>query len=224
MDKDLKITISKEIKDKLPHFGVIAFSMNVDVLDSEIIKDAIAEKEQFIAKGYSLEDVLNIPLIKEARDAYKALGKDPSRYRLACESLLRRLVKNQGLYLINNVVDAGNLLSIELFRSTAILDYDKIVGDVFIRLGRETDEYYGIGRGLINVSNIPLYCDEISPFGSPTSDTERTMITKDTKRILAMVICFSDNRDDVAQITIDLFKKYANAQNIKEIKVLESDE
>lgn len=224
MARELTIRIRKELKEQLPHFGVIAFSMNVNVENSDIIKEAIAKKEKEILEKYTLEDVLKIPLIKEARDAYKALGKDPSRYRLACESLLRRLVKGQGLYLINNVVDAGNLLSIGLFRSTAILDLDKIVGDVYIRLGTEEDEYYGIGRGLINVSNIPLYCDEISPFGSPTSDTERTMITPSTKNILVMAICFSENREGVAQTTIDMFKTYASAQNIKEIVVLEGDE
>ena len=48
---------------------------------------------------YSLADVLNIPLIKESRDGYKAFGKDPSRYRLVCESLLRRLVKGRGALL-----------------------------------------------------------------------------------------------------------------------------
>ena len=64
-----------------------------------------------IKEEYSLEEVLNIPLIKEARDSYKKLGKDPSRYRLAVESLYRRLVKGYGLYRINNVVDAGNILS-----------------------------------------------------------------------------------------------------------------
>lgn len=222
---DVTITITKEIKDLLAQFGVIAFSMDVDITDSSITKPDVLLYEKRIMEEYSLEDILNIPLIKEARDAYKKLGKDPSRYRLACESLLRRLVKGNGLYLINNIVDAGNLLSIELFRSTAILDLNKIKGNVEIRLGRIEDEYYGIGRGLLNVSNIPLYCDEISPFGSPTSDTERTMITSDTKSILVMVICFSEGeKSRITQTTIDMFKKYANAQNIKEIKILESEE
>lgn len=216
----MKVTISEEILNKLPLFNIVAYSMNVVVRNSDIIEEEIKKYESLIKEEYSLEEVLNIPLIKEARDSYKILGKDPSRYRLAVESLYRRLVKGYGLYRINNVVDAGNILSIKLARSTAILDYDKIQGDVNVRLGTADDIYYGIGRGLINVSNIPVYVDDVSPFGSTTSDTERTMITNNTKKILVFVICFSDKEIDLARKeTVSIFEKYANATNIEEIKV-----
>ncbi|MDD4388046.1 MAG: phenylalanine--tRNA ligase beta subunit-related protein, partial [Bacilli bacterium] len=131
----MKIIIDSSISRVLPEFSVIAMAMDVEVEDSSKIKDLILQYEKQIPEEYSLSDVLNIPLIKEARDGYKRLGKDPSRYRLACESLLRRLVKKRGLYLINNIVDAGNILSIETKRSVAVLDYSKIEGDVVIRLG-----------------------------------------------------------------------------------------
>ena len=215
------IRIEREILDKLPSFNVLAYLMDVKLMDSDIIEGEIKKYESMIKEEYSLEEVLNIPLIKEARDSYKKLGKDPSRYRLAVESLYRRLVKGYGLYRINNLVDAGNILSIKLARSTAILDYEKIVGDVSIRLGRKTDEYYGIGRGKIDVSSIPVYVDEVGPFGSTTSDTERTMITSTTKKILVFVICFSETEIEKDKIeTVDIFKKYADAKNIEEIEVI----
>ena len=216
----MKITIKKEISNLLPNFNVYAFTMDVKVEDSSVINEKINELEQTINNQYSLEDVLQIPSIKNARDSYKKLGKDPSRYRLACESLFRRLVKGNGLYRVNNVVDAGNVLSIELAKSTAVLDYDKLQGDIYIRIGTADDIYYGIGRGLINVTNIPLYVDDVSPFGSPTSDTERTSITMDTKKILLMVICFDDlDKDIIKNISLDIFEKYAYAININEIEV-----
>lgn len=219
------IKITKELKDILPKFDVLAYTMDIKLQDSSILEDKIKEYESYIEEEYSLEEILNIPLIKEARDSYKALGKDPSRYRLACESLLRRLVKGNSLYRINNVVDCGNLLSIELNRSTAILDLDKIVDDISIRIGKESDEYYGIGRGLLNVNRIPLYCDSVSPFGSPTSDTERTMVSSSTKSILLMIICFGEyNKDELEKIALDMFKEYTYATNIKEVEVIGSEE
>lgn len=215
------ITIKKEIVEKLPNFNIHAFSMDVKVEDSTIIDNKISELEKEISEKYILEQVLQIPSIKNARDAYKKLGKDPSRYRLACESLFRRLVKNNGLYRVNNVVDAGNVLSLELAKSTAVLDYDKIIGDINIRIGTNDDIYYGIGRGLINVTNIPLYVDNESPFGSPTSDTERTSITSETKKILLMVICFDElDKEKIDEISIDIFKKFAYANNINSVKVI----
>ena len=218
------ITITNDLQKILPKFNIVAYQMDVSLVSSEVTEEIIKTYEAKISEEYSLAEVLNIPLIKAARDGYKALGKDPSRYRLACESLLRRSVKGNSLYRINNVVDVGNLLSIELFRSTAILDLHKIKGDIKIRIGNENDEYYGIGRGLINVTNIPLYCDEVSPFGSPTSDTERTMITEETKSILLMIICFDGEfSDNEREIALDMFKTYAYAKNIIEIKVMKEE-
>lgn len=216
----MNIVIDKEITDVLPNFKVLAFKFGCTVSESDkLILDTIKEYEEKYA-SVSLEEVLKLERIKEARDSYKKLGKDPSRYRLACESLLRRLSKKMGLYYINNMVDIGNILSIELNRSTAVLDYDKIEGDVLIRLGKESDIYYGIGRGLINVSNIPVYVDDNSPFGSTTSDTLRTSITNDTKNILLFVICFDDTYiEESIEITKEMYKKLGRITSLEEIEV-----
>ena len=215
------VTISKDLLSKISDFNVLAYSMDVDVLDSQVIENEIQAREKKISEEYSISDVLNIPLIKVARDSYKALGKDPSRYRLAVESLYRRIVKGNKLYRINSVVDAGNILSIDTMRSTAILDLDKILGDVYIRIGKSSDEYYGIGRGKIDVSDIPVYEDSLSPFGSTTSDTERTMITLNTKHIAVFIICFDNYLyEEDEKIMINLFTNYCNAKNIKRIEVV----
>lgn len=89
-----------------------------------------------------------------------------------------------------------------------------------IRVGKKTDEYEGIGRGKINIENIPLYEDKVGPFGSTTSDTERTMVTENTKKILLFVVCFGESekeKDD--ELAISLFKEFADAENITKINV-----
>ena len=216
----MKIRIDRSLSDKLPNFNIIAYTMDVVCEASDKIESLISQYEDYIMEEYSIESVLDIPLIKEARDSYKKLGKDPSRYRLACESLLRRLVKGNKLYRINNLVDAGNILSIAARRSVAVLDYDKIVGDVLIRVGRASDEYEGIGRGKINIENIPLYEDEIGPFGSTTSDTTRTMVTENTKKILLFIVCFGkDEIEEDKKLAIDIFEKYCGAHNIETINI-----
>lgn len=214
----MKITIDKSISDLLPNFNTLAFIMDVEIKESSdelkgLLKVLEVEVQNMCP---TLEDVLKVPLIDEARNAYRTLGKDPSRYKVASESLLRRIVKDRGLYLINNAVDAGNALSIILKRNTAVLDYDKIKGDVIIRKGRTDDLFFGIGRGKLNVSNIPVYVDEVGPFGSSTSDSERTMITNKTKKLLVFVVCFSYTEVDKAiEITKEIYEKYVNAKNIQ---------
>lgn len=212
----MKITIDQSILSVIEDFNIVALSMDcVYEETNETVDEYIKSLEEDIKSRYTLEDVLNIPFIKEGRDGYKKLKKDPSRYRLACESLLRRLVKGNSLYRINNLVDIGNCLSILTNRSVACLDYDKIEGDITVRLGKSTDIYEGIGRGIINIENIPLYEDSIGPFGSTTSDTIRTSITNNTKKVLLFIVCFGKgNLETQKNLAIDLYTKYCHATNI----------
>ena len=58
----------------------------------------------------------------------------------------------------------------------------------------------------------PLYCDEIGPFGCPTSDVMRTRITDETK-ILLMIICFSDKLLEQCRDTaIKMYTTYAKVK------------
>lgn len=41
--------------------------------------------------------VAEVPQVAATRKAYKALGKDPARYRPSAEALLRRLAQGKGL-------------------------------------------------------------------------------------------------------------------------------
>lgn len=218
----MKITISDELREILPYFEVLSFQC--DVVFRESSEDVIKSIEDEVCSNYTLNDLLQIPEIDIARKSYKKLGADPNRVHLACESLYRRILKGNHLYKVNNIVDIGNVLSIKTKRSVAVLDYDKIKGDINIRIGTKDDCYYGIGRGKINVSRIPLYCDDISPFGCPTSDVDRTKITEETRKILVMIICFEssklsvDSKQKLLDLGLSLFENYANGRNTEIIK------
>ena len=209
----MKISIDDKLKEITPMFNVGVLICNVKIMENERITKLIEDLENTISKGIAIGEVVNLNIIKQARDAYKLYGKDPSRYRLAAESLYRRLSKGNKLYRINNVVDLGNILSLHTRKSIAVLDYDKIIGDIFIRLGKSSDDFVGLGRGKLNITNIPLYEDDLGPFGSSTSDTERTMITPETKRVLILIISFtgSANLHNELDYAKALYSKYAEA-------------
>jgi len=160
--------------------------------DKENLSNDLTEAFNNIAKEYQkkyiLSEVTKIPKLKSTRDGYKMLGKDPSHTRPACEALVRRIIRDGSIYRLGNLIDFGNYLSIKLMKSVCMVDLDKIQGDVTIRIGSDSDYYEGINRGIINVTNLPLYTDEIGPFGNPTSDTIRTAITNDTTNVLIMLI------------------------------------
>jgi len=131
-----------------------------------------------------------VPQIAATRKAYKAFGKDPARYRPAAEALTRRVLQGKGLYRINNVVEVNNLVSINTGVSIGAYDLAAIDGAVEFRRGRDNEPYEGIGRGPLNIEGLPVFADAQGPFGSPTSDSERTMVTENCTRLLMVLVGF----------------------------------
>jgi len=210
-----QIRLDSQLKEKVPGYCVAVMSFDMSVMPTqEPLKEEMNRLEQDIMQQLTLETLLKEPRIAAARAGYKALGKDPSRYRLSCEALLRRLIKGNGLYFVNNAVDIGNVLSARTQRSVAVLDEDKIQGDVLIRIGQD-EPYEGIGRGAINIENIPVYCDELGPFGTPTSDTPRTRITETTKTILLFITSFNgtDGLLQDVELAKELFTRFGEMKN-----------
>lgn len=215
--------ISNDLKELLPNFSVIAyeieFTNDFDAMTKSDEVDEYLEKlYETIPNMYNYDEITKIPKLKLTRDGYKKMGKDPSHTRPACEALLRRIVKGNKLYCLGDVIDLGNILSVETLRSVCVVDSSKLSGDVVIRLGKKEDIYEGINRGLINVTNIPVYTDEIGPFGCPTSDTLRTCVTSSTKSILVMIICFDESEKDIdEQKLINLYQTFTNIKNMRKI-------
>ena len=214
----MKVTISEKIKTVLPNFNVIAYTMDVENNMSEEVTSFINQVIDENKDIYTIEEIIKEPKVLESRNGYKKLGKDPSHTRVACENLLRRIIKGQPMYRLGDIIDLGNVLSILTRRSVCVVDKDKLVGDVNIRLGTKDDIYITINRGPLNVDKIPVYVDDVSPFGCPSSDTLRTAVDDKTKSIYIMIICFEDtDMEKDENLLIDIYKKYTNAQNIKKI-------
>lgn len=211
------IEISKELKNKLPELtlGLISCDIQVTKINEDLWK-IINKKCNELKDGIDFSEIINLSKIKESRDAYKKIGKDPSRYRLSSESLVRRIIKGKELYQINNVVDINNIISLNTFYSVGTYDLDKIIFPVKFTIGSKDDLYEGIGRGKLNIEKLPVLFDSVGPFGSSTSDSERTMVTLNTKTILMNIIAFKGdkNMDRILNDSIYLLKKYANAGNI----------
>ena len=146
-----------------------------------------------VRRKFHLEEVNKIGIIAEARRAYKKLGNDPNRYRPSADSLIRRIVKGLGIYYINNVVDILNLISIQSGFSVGGYDLSAISGCMELGLGKELEPYKGIGRGEINITNLPVLRDKNGAFGTPTSDSERTMIKEITNNIVFIFFDFGLN-------------------------------
>ena len=159
----------------------------------------------------------DMPNLGEARAAYRAFGKDPGRWRISSEALYRRVRQNKDLYRINSVVDVNNLVSLETGFSLGSYDLDAVGAATVFRLGREGETYAGIGKGGIDLCRMPLLADGQGPFGSPTSDSTRTMITPGTRRVLTVIYAFSarDRLESALALAAERFAVFADAVRLR---------
>ena len=212
------IVVSDEIKDKLPDLHLGVMEIEVDTRPAvQGLKDMLEGRAKELEQELTPEIIREMDTVKANKDAYRKLGKDPNRYRPASESLLRRVANGKGLYMINNVVDILNLISIDTGYSICGYDADKISGDIVLGVGEKDEPYEGIGRGTLNIEKLPVFRDDAGAFGTPTSDSVRTMVTEDTSRFLMIIIAFGDEvkLKETMERSVDLYRKYAAGKNEK---------
>ncbi len=191
------LVIDSHMKELWPavRVGCLQYQVQVEKKNLELwayLKKEIYKKAKDAIFDYGVNE---IPNIKESRAAYKAFGKDPSRYRVSSEALIRRIGQGKGLYEVNTVVDVNNLISIESGFSVGSYDTARMGEDLVFRIGEAGETYKGIGKEEIKIDALPVLADEQGAIGSSTSDSERAMITEDAQEVLTLIYSFSDNQD-----------------------------
>lgn len=213
----MQITISNTFHDVCPQF--IGGAILAEVKNSATTPELWAEIERIanvLRNNYTTDTIKEQSGIAATREAYRRAGKDPSRYRPACEQLARRILQGKDLYSIDQLVDFGNLVSLYCGYSTAMLDAEKILGEnITLGIGTSGEPYEGIGRGVLNIENLPVYRDEEGGFATPTSDSVRTMISADTKHILLLINGYDGNED---RLTDALNYAYAGLKRFVDVK------
>jgi DNA/RNA-binding domain of Phe-tRNA-synthetase-like protein len=214
----MKITIDLKLKAKCPRTALARVTARVETAASPAaLLEEMKTRENEIQKLSFPRGVLASPQVESTRAAYKALGKDPARYRGSAEALLRRIVAGKGLPEINSVVDAINLVSVESRLPIGLYDLAYVTGEIIFRAGRAGETYKGIGKYDLNLEGLPVFCDAAGPHGSPTSDSERTMVTAATKDILAIIISFG-GAEGLERWTLRmsaLLAQHASAQDLE---------
>ena len=121
------------------------------------------------------------------RTMYKRVGIDPTKTRPSNEALLRRVRKGDTIPRINSLVDIVNWCSLEFQLPYGLYDLSKINEPVTIRLGADGESYPGIRKDDVNVSGRITVADATGAFGTPTSDSARTMVTTATTDALVVI-------------------------------------
>lgn len=203
----MDITISSEIGRILPacRLGILRYSVRVEDSPVSLI-DEIGHQIRNIRQEISIEAISSRPMIEQTKNAYRLLGKDPSRYRPSAEALTRRIVQGKDLYRVNNIVDVLNLVSILSGYSIGGYDADQISTPVILAKGSENEPYEAIGRGILNIHHLPVLRDRHGAFGNPSSDSLRTMVRPATKNF--MMVFFDFFSDERLQETLEMSAEY----------------
>lgn len=214
----IDIKISEEIKEACPNavLGVVQAKVSVNESSETLLKE-IDDYASVLQNELKLEELTLNKAIKDGREAYKSLGKSPSKYRLSSEALVRRILQGKGIYRVNNIVDINNLISIKSKFPVGSYDVSNINGTVSLNRADDGATYKGIGKTYLNIEHLPVLVDNDGPFGSPTSDSERAMIGESSKEIVMCIYSFSGDADleEYLSSAKELLEKYADGSDFE---------
>lgn len=191
------VIIDHHLFEKFPdiRLGLLEFNAVVRKPDENIWNHMETEILPDVRKMIEGKEWSEIPGVRGSRAAYKAFGRNPGRYRVSSEALLRRVRRGDELYHINSVVDVNNLISVTSGLSVGSYDIDKIQGTVTFRRAEKGEGYTGIGKDFLDMENMLVLADEEGIFGSSMSDSTRAMVTETTTKVLTVIYCFEREID-----------------------------
>ena len=132
--------------------------------------------------------------------------------------MCRRVVRGLGLYRVNALVDVINVMSLRSGYAIGGFDADKIIGDTLtLGVGRHEEPYEGIGRGSLNIENMPVFRDEVGGVGTPTSDNERTKLSLDTRRLVMTVNMYGEEMPPAGfvEMATGLLERFVSVTDIR---------
>lgn len=221
--KEFKIKMEIKIDNQLfsvypeIRLGVLHFQADVKESDNAFWAYLNNEAVPQVLRAIEGKEWNEISGIKGSRSAYKAFGRNPGRYKVSSEALIRRIRRGDELYHINSVVDVNNLISIESGLSVGSYDLAHIHGAITLRKAEKGEGYNGIGKDFLDMENMLVLADDEGIFGSSMSDSTRAMVTTDSKDIMVVIYCFEN--DVELQSLLDNAKKsfenFSEARNIE---------
>ncbi|RXT04957.1 hypothetical protein EIZ39_19020 [Ammoniphilus sp. CFH 90114] len=187
----MNLIIDKQISELLPGFRLGFIEYN-HVVVSETPKMAKGRINLFLSTlrldHSGNEGLTKIDGVKQWRQAFKALGMDPSRYRPSSEALLKRVLQEKPMYWVNGAVDVNNFLSMKFGLPFGIYNKDKINGDrILCELGKSGYSYEGLNGRETSMEGKLVLTDDFSPFGSPIVDSTRTSIDETATRLIQVI-------------------------------------
>ena len=112
----------------------------------DALRDTYRKEQTGVITRIGDAPLSQIPSLAAWRGAFRTFNVDPTQYRSAAESLLRRLTKKGDIPSINTLVDIGNLVSIRYALPIAVFDTRLIQGVLTVHMADGTENFTPLGR------------------------------------------------------------------------------
>ncbi|WP_199738075.1 B3/B4 domain-containing protein [Falsibacillus albus] len=185
----MEIKLDSSLCAAIPGFkaGIIHYK-GIEVGDSpQMLRGRLQLFQESIYFDLEDQSVTERPGIQEWRQIFKAVGKDPNRYRHAAEALFRRIKKQNYLQPINSAIDLNNFFSLQYEVPIGLYDLDKLSGDIVIRIGASGEEYEGLNGRSNSLENLIISADDNGGFGSPFVDSTKANVIPGTTSALQII-------------------------------------
>ena len=177
----LALAVASEVADTVRLAGLRLEEVEVGPGDHRL-EAALAEAAGRPCQGTDRDEVTTA-----VRRLYRRFGIDPTKTRPSSEALARRVRRGESFPRVNVLVDVCNWCSLESGLPFGLYDAARIDGAIECRIGRADESYPGIRKDVVHVAGRLVLADQVGPFGNPTSDSSRTMITSETTCALVVV-------------------------------------
>jgi len=210
-----QIEIDPELSKKIRLASIVAKGLEIDNAEGlwAVFQPFCTE----LAARYRDVSIGEVPGIQAARQLYRSIGLDPTKLRPSSEALLRRVLQGKELYRINSLVDTINYCSISYLLPVGLYDLDYVEGEAInLRKGGPGESFEGIRKESVHLEGRYGLFDSTGPFGSPTSDSDRTRIREQTSHALMVIFAPYEVSEEVlaghAQFTADQVSRFGGGQ------------
>ncbi len=185
---NVEFTVSHDVK-LLGIFSYYGFVSDVYVEKGRVdVREYSRRLVDDLLKSYRVETIKDLPTIRSYRNVMWRLGIDPTKVRVSSEALLRRVLKSGSFPLINNVVDACNIASLETLIPISVFDFDKVKGPLELRHSRTGERMVDIDDNVrdLNGGEVVLSDSNSILHIYPHRDSKAASVDLSTKNVLVV--------------------------------------
>lgn len=185
------IQLSASLED-VARLGVVLFKGLRIGEGSPALTDAIEGLSEEIRGSLAGRQPSSLTVVERTRRLYHQVGLDPTKHRPSSERLLRRVIRGKPVLRVNDFADAMSLVSLKLQFPLGFYDWDALVPPLLARIGRPLERFEGQNGDLIALGGKIVLVDGEGPFGNPTHDSSRAMVTGRTVRAVVILYAPAD--------------------------------